>query len=215
MVTKIQKQQHQQLQQQWQNAARLPLGIYRPRPTRPPSNSIEFNPIIRKFNDFDRNNDHSLSTDEFKSMIDEIYLSQMESNYRSQLIGCADSMFDFCDRDHDLNVTRPEFIYCLNLQHTQALNEHYLQRRRQQRLGNGESSLLLNKATGMASNRGTLFNYDNLSADNDPIISTSSITYGDQGSSIPLLMENTAHSNQTGSDRSGKRKEMRDRKSVV
>ncbi|OTF82742.1 SPARC-related modular calcium-binding protein 1-like protein [Euroglyphus maynei] len=146
---------------------------------------------------------------QFKSMIDEIYLSQMESNHRSQLIGCADSMFDFCDRDHDLNVTRPEFIYCLNLQHTQALNEHYLQRRRQQRLGNGESSLLLNKATGMASNRGTLFNYDNLSSDNDPIISTSSITYGDQGSSIPLLMENTAHSNQTGSDRSGKRKEMR------
>ncbi|KAH9526750.1 SPARC related modular calcium binding-like protein magu isoform X2 [Dermatophagoides farinae] len=197
MVTKIQQSMIQQQQQQWQNAARLPLGIHRPRSTRPPSNSIEFNPIIRKFNDFDRDKDHSLSADELKLMINEIYLSPTESNHRSQLVGCADSMFEFCDRNHDLNVTRPEFIHCLNLQHTQALNELYLQRRRQQRRGDNRSKP-----------DSTVFNYDNLSADNDP--TTPSLTYGGQGSSIPLLMENAgAVSNQSGSDRSGKRKESR------
>ncbi|XP_075677636.1 SPARC related modular calcium binding-like protein magu isoform X2 [Dermatophagoides pteronyssinus] len=219
IVSKIQQQQ----QQQRQNVARIPLGIYRPRPTRLPSltssasaslsNSNEFNPIIRKFNDFDHNKDHSLSQIELKLMIDE--LTQLETNHhqhQSQLQSCADSMFDFCDHNHDQNITRIEFIHCLNLRNTQILNEDYLQRRRQQRRGGGGGG---GGNDNLSSKNQNVFNYDNAFNDNDnddPAMSTSSIAYDGQGSSIRLLMEmNSSQSNQTGTDRSGKesRKESR------
>ncbi|UXI17594.1 plancitoxin-1 [Sarcoptes scabiei] len=98
---------------------------------RPSANNLGYNPLIRKFNEFDQNKDLSLSRGELQSMMT-VFIENNTTN-SSLRSSCSLSMFDFCDKNHDQTVTRIEYLQCLNLRLTKTLNDQYLLYRRKQR----------------------------------------------------------------------------------